>query len=164
MTVDFFFYGTLRDAEVRRIVLGPGGFSLTAEPAMLEGYRCAPVERGRFPGIVPDAEAATPGVLVRRASLDAAARTSYFESDGADYEIALKPVVIDGRRRAKAWVCIPTAALPVEAGEWRFEAWKLQWRPAFLKIAKAAMARVTPAELRRHRLDWWSRLSRAPEA
>ena len=130
MTVDFFFYGTLRDAEVRRIVLGPGGFSLTAEPAMLEGYRCAPVERGRFPGIVPDAEAATPGVLLRRASLDAAARTSYFESDGADYEIALKPVVLDGGRRAEAWICIPTAALPVEAGEWRFEAWKLQCRAA----------------------------------
>lgn len=162
MTIDFFFYGTLRDAEVRRIVLGPGAHSLAAEPATLEGYRCAPVERGRFPAIVAEAGSVTLGAFVRHASLDAAARASRFEGDGADYDCVRKPVAVGGKQ-CTAWVYIPTAALPVENGAWRFEAWQRQWRPAFLRNAKAAMARAGPAELKRYRRLWLSRLSRAPE-
>ena len=162
MTVDFFFYGTLRDAGVRRTVFGPGESAEAAEPATLEGYRCAPVERGRYPAIVAQQDAATPGVLVRAVSLDAAARVSFFEDDGAYYSVALKPLAGAGRR-ASAWVFIATAALRVEAGTWRFEAWQQTWRPAFLKTAAAAMARAGPAELNRYRRVWLRRLSRASE-
>ena len=107
MPVDFFFYGTLRDAEVRRIVLGPGAVTLVAEPAVLEGYRCAPAEGGRFPGIVAEEGAVATGVLVRGVSLDAAARISYFEGDGTDYDIVPKTVGLGGGQQARAWVCLP---------------------------------------------------------
>ncbi len=163
MTIDFFFYGTLRDAEVRRIVFGPAALSPIAIPATLAGYRCAPVERGRFPAIVAEEGSVTEGVLVREAPLDAAVRTSYFEGDGIDYDIVRKPVAVDDGKRAAAWVCIPTSALPVEPGKWRFEAWQRDWRPAFLRNAKVAMAEAAPAELSRYRRAWLSRLSRAPE-
>lgn len=158
--VDFFFYGTLRDAGIRRIVLGAEALSLSAVPATLEGYRCAPVERGRFPGIVAEPGAAAPGVLVQGVSLDAAARTSFFESEGSLYDIARTPLAVAGGRDADAWVYVAAAVLPVEAGEWRFEDWRRRWRPGLLGDARAAMARATPAELGRYRLAWSDRLSR----
>ena len=163
MAVDFFFYGTLRDGEVQRIVFGPGALPPSAEPATLEGYRCAPVERGRFPAIRAERGATTHGVLLRSASLDAAARVSYFEGDGTDYEIVRRPVAIVGGTQRRAWIFLPTAALPVESGEWRFEFWQRQWRPAFLMNARAAMARPVPAELNRYRRIWLGRLSRVSE-
>ncbi len=163
--VDFFFYGTLRDAGIRRIVLGAEALSLSVVPATLEGYRCAPVERGRFPGIVAERGAAAPGVLVRGVlvrgvSLDAAARTGFFESEGSLYDIAREPLAAAGGRDAEAWVYVAAAALPVEAGEWRFEEWRRRWRPAVLGDARAAMARATPAELGRYRRVWSDRLGR----
>lgn len=160
MPVDFFFYGTLRDPEVRRTVLGPGADTLAAEPAVLEGYRCAPAEGGRFPGIVAEEGAATPGVLVHGVSLDAAARTSFFENEGFLYEVARKPLAVAGGRDAEAWVYVAAAVLPVEAGEWRFEEWRRRWRPALLGDARTAMAGATPAELGRYRRVWSCRLSR----
>ena len=164
MAVDFFFYGTLRDARVRQIVLGPDDSAEPAEPATLEGYRCAPVERGRFPAAVAQPGAITPGVLVREVSLDAAARVSFFEDDGSLYSVALKPLGVAGARSAAAWVYIATAALPVEAGTWRFEAWQRHWKPDFLANAGAAMAAAAPAELNRYRRVWLRRLSRAPKS
>ena len=164
MAVDFFFYGTLRDAGVRRIVLGPDESAEPAEPATLGGYRCAPVERGRFPAAVAQPGATTPGVLVRGVSLDAAARVSFFEDDGSLYSVALKPLGVAGAGSAAAWVYIATAALPVEAGTWRFEAWQRHWKPGFLANVGAAMAAAAPAELNRYRRVWLGRLSRAPEA
>ena len=161
MPVDFFFYGTLRDAEVRRIVLGPGAVTLAAEPAVLEGYRCAPAEGGRFPGIVAEEGAVAAGVLVRGVPLDAAARISYFEGDGADYDIVPKMVGLGGGRQARAWVCLPANSLPVEAGQWRFDDWRRRWRSAFLENVRAAMARAAPAEYGRYRRAWLGRLSRA---
>ena len=164
MAVDFFFYGTLRDAGVRQIVFGPDDPAGAAEPATLEGYRCAPVERGRFPAAVAQPGAVTPGVLVRGVSLDAAARVSFFEDDGSLYSVALKPLGVAGARSAAAWVCIAGAALSVEAGTWRFEDWQRHWKPGFLGDARAAMAAAAPADLRRYRRVWLGRLSRAPEA
>lgn len=162
MAVDFFFYGTLRDTGVRRIVFGPGAFAEAAEPASLEGYRCALVERGRFPAIVEQRDATVQGVLVRGVSLDAAARVSYFEDDGSYYDVALKSLRVAGSRSADAWVYTAGAVLPVEAGIWRFEAWQQHWRPEFLATARAAMTAATPAELRRYRRAWRGRLSPAP--
>ena len=163
MAVDFFFYGTLRDAGVRQIVFGRDVSAEAAEPATLEGYRCAPVERGRFPAIVAQHGAATPGVLAPGVSLDAAARVSYFEDEGASYSVARKPLGVADERSAAAWVFIATAALPVEAGTWRFEVWERRWRTEFLRNAKAAMARAASAELNRRRQVWIKRLSRASE-
>ena len=164
MAVDFFFYGTLRDAGVRQIVFGPDESAEPTEPATLEGYRCAPVERGRFPAAVAQQGAVTPGVLVRGVSLDAAARVSCFEDDGSYYSVALKPLSVAGARSAAAWVYIATAALPVEAGTWRFEAWQRHWKPGFLADAGAAMAAAAPADLNRYRRTWLGRLSRAPKS
>ena len=161
MPIDFFFYGTLRDAEVRRIVLGPSAPAPVAGPAILEGYRCAPAGGGRFPGIVAEEGAVATGALICRATLDAAARISYFEGDGADYDIVPMTVGFGGGRLVRAWVCIPAASLPVESGRWRFGDWQRRWRPAFLEDARAAMAQAPPAELGRYSSVWLDRLSRA---
>ena len=158
MAIDFFFYGTLRDAGVRRIVFGPGGSAGAAAPATLENYRCAPVERGRFPAVVAQQGADTPGVLVRGVSLNAAARVSFFEDDGDWYRAALKPLTLAGGRNAAAWVYIATAALPLEAGQWSFETWQRHRRREFLSAARAAMAAAAPAEIGRYRRVWLDRI------
>jgi len=163
MKIDFFFYGTLRDPEVRRIVLGPGATGLSLETARLPGFRCGPIEDGRFPGIVAEEGAEAVGVLARRVSLEAAARTSYFEGDGFHYDIALKDIRLEGGPGA-AWVYIPTDALPVEGGKWVIDEWAARWRGEFLASSRETMSKAPADRINRHRLAWVDRLSRSPKS
>ena len=56
-----FAYGTLQLPEITERVIGRG---LQGEPATLNGYRVGLVARANFPGIVPEATASVPGMLI----------------------------------------------------------------------------------------------------
>jgi hypothetical protein len=58
----FFFYGTLIDADVRRLVLGRLAPD-EVEPATLSGWRRVKLAGVTYPGIVPDAKGWVEGVL-----------------------------------------------------------------------------------------------------
>ena len=96
--LDFFFYGTLRDADVRHVVIGQSA-DLRLTEGVLPGYRCAPVEAGRFPAVQNDAGYMAPGVLAEGVSLREAARLSYFEGEGYNYGIEECSIDVDGGPR-----------------------------------------------------------------
>jgi ADP-ribose pyrophosphatase len=158
-TVDFFFYGTLRDADVRRAVLGPAADALAVAPARLAGYRCAPVAGGRFPVLVPEAGASAEGVVVDGVGLVAAARTSFFEDDGYDYGVTAVAVetAVDGARQA--WAFLSTGRLTPGPGRWSIELWRRQHRTAFVANARRAMARCRGMALDGYVTDWRRRLA-----
>lgn len=159
MTFDLFFYGTLRDPAVRRIVLGleiePGRI----EPATLQGYRCAPVENGRYPGLIRSAEDTAPGMLVRDVSLEAAVRTSFFEGEVAAYTVAAVTVRLASGQGVSAWVYLPTASLALGTGTWSIEAWQQTYRADFIRDAETHMDQATAQALDVYREGWLNRLS-----
>lgn len=61
MLHNLFAYGTLQLPEITERVMGR---ALQGEPATLTGYRVGLVARANFPGIVPDATASVPGMLI----------------------------------------------------------------------------------------------------
>lgn len=156
-SVDFFFYGTLRDADVRNLVMGSGVTPRVAD-GQLPGYRCAPAEGGRYPGVVQAPAAASAGVLVPDVGLDAAARLSFFEGDGYDYGVALCRIEVVGGPR-DAWVYLPTSRLALGAGAWDIGRWRRRHKAAFLADARAAMAGYTPHLAAKHWEFWEERLA-----
>jgi hypothetical protein len=155
-TVDFFFYGTLRDADVRDAVMGPGA-ATTVSDAELPGFRCVPAEGGRFPGVVRAPGAAATGVLAAGVSLDVAARLSFFEGEGYDYGVELCRVV-DRERARKAWVFLPSGRLRLGAGRWDIEVWRRRFKASFVANARAAMNGYTPRRQSRYLKAWEERL------
>lgn len=155
--VDLFFYGTLRDAAVRRVVLGPAAARLTVVPALIRGYRCAPVEGGRYPILVPEPASRAEGVLVAGVSLEAAARTSYFEDDGYAYGVSRVAVETAAGAAREAWAYLPSERLTPFPGRWSIEAWKRRHRAAFVANTRRAMAQCRSVALERYREDWKAR-------
>jgi len=160
--VDFFFYGTLRDAAVRRIVLGLDVASTSIDPATLDGYRCAPVENGRFPGLVRSVDDVAQGMLVRAVPIEAAIRTSFFEGEVADYTVASVTVDLETGDLAPAWTYMPTASLALAAGYWSLSRWRQTYRSNFVQDAEKRMNQATPEALDAYRAGWLNRLSRLP--
>lgn len=163
--VDFFFYGTLRDTDVRRVVIGSDApAKLTA--GNLLGYRCAPVEGGRFPAVQVDPDFSAPGVLAAGLSLFEAARLSYFEGEGYDYGIercAIETVVESGSDSggapSVAWVFLPAPSLTAEAGVWDIDRWRALYKTAFVDAARETMAAFGDRHLERHGARWRQRLA-----
>jgi hypothetical protein len=69
--VRFFFYGTLIDPDVRRLVLGTRA-PMSVEPATLAGWRRVCLPKVTYPAVLRAAREVVDGVLVR--GLDAEAR------------------------------------------------------------------------------------------
>jgi len=162
MAFDLFFYGTLRDATVRQIVLGLNIPSAQIEPAVLEGYRCAPVDDGRFPALVRSVADSAQGTLVRNVPIDAAIRVSHFEGEVADYAVAGVDVRLESGHTVPAWVYFPTKSLHLCEGYWSIEEWQQTHRAGFVEDAVRHMERTTPGQLNAYRDAWRSRLNRSP--
>ncbi len=154
IAVDLFFYGTLRDPGVRRVVLGPVADRLPVEPALIRGYRCAPTASGHYPILVPAAASRAEGVLVAGVGIEAAARTSYFEDDGYAYGVGRVAVSTASRAARTAWAYLPLERLVPSLGRWSIEGWTRRHRAAFVTNARRAMARCGAVALERYREDW----------
>jgi gamma-glutamylcyclotransferase (GGCT)/AIG2-like uncharacterized protein YtfP len=153
---DFFFYGTLRDGDVREVVMGPGAGS-EIPAGLLPGYRCAPVEGGRFPAVQADAGHAAPGVLAAGVSLTVAARLSYFEGEGYDYGVERCAIELDDGA-AEAWVFLPSERLQTEGGTWDIANWRALHKSQFVEKATATMEGCDGDHLARHMARWRHRL------
>ena len=73
---DLFFYGTLRDPDLLRLVLGRDAVLM---PADLPGYRAVWAEGESFPLLIGDAHARATGVLARDLGAEDVARLNFYE-------------------------------------------------------------------------------------
>lgn len=140
---DFFFYGTLRDADVRKVVFGR---AVDASPAMLADHEAVPVSRGRFPMLMFQRGRTATGVLCRGFSLMEAARLGFYKHEGRDYGVRRLGVNHAGAAH-QAWVYVPLAALRRGMGRWDFAEWQRFAKRDFLARAARAMRRVEPKDL-----------------
>jgi hypothetical protein len=130
----FFFYGTLIDPDVRRLVLGPLA-PAAVEPASLSGWRRVPLPGVTYPTILRAPLASVDGVLAR--GLDAAGRRRLIDYESDDYDLIDVEVTIAAGRRLAALAFVGKPGQVRGVGLWEFTAWQRRHKRRFV----AALAR-----------------------
>lgn len=126
----FFFYGTLMDVDVRRLVLGRHA-PAQVEPARLAGWQRFPVAGTSYPAIRRDPPAAVDGVLVRGLDAGAHALLERYEGDG--YATLLVEVETATGRRVAAHVFAPRPKrIRRGRGAWDFADWLRRHKRRFI--------------------------------
>lgn len=128
--MDFFFYGTLRDADVRRQVLGRDLSAAQMEGAILIGFYPVFVAEATYPTLVARPDGLAPGLLARRLGVADAARLAAFE--GPTY--CLRTLPVTGRQSGllNARVFIIRGEVRAVGRPWLLEEWQRRCKPAFL--------------------------------
>jgi ADP-ribose pyrophosphatase len=134
--MDLFFFGSLRDSEMRAAVLGdPCHSSAVVPDAHLPGFSAERAAGYDFPVLVENPAGMCPGVLVSGIGETGLDRLRFFE----DTEYALHPVgiVCGGETRAAhAFFGIGLAA----SGEpWVLEDWAATAKPLMLAVTRELM-------------------------
>ena len=162
MNLPLFVYGSMRDEDVRALVLGRAPpAAVRTEPAWMPGAAVALVPGESYPHLVSAEGARAPGDLVHGLEVGSLDRILFFEGD----EYAFVECVVEraGGERVAAMhfrgVAIPEA--PVVP--WSLEQWQSKEKPRFLAMTREYMAlwrRATRAEAEAR----WQRLLREHSA
>lgn len=129
--MDFFFYGTLMDADVRAAVLGREVASSSVAPATLSGYRRVFVDGQAYPVLLPKAGGLLDGLFVRGLGGRDAALIDHFE--GHQYYRQSIKIELKGGARAEALVYLPHGNVPVTDIDWAFDDWCRRHRLDYLR-------------------------------
>lgn len=130
----YFFYGTLCDADVQRLVLGyrPGPRQL--RPARLPGYRRKRARGRSYPVLLRTAGGQVAGLLFRPARASDASRLSAYE--GPEYVTRSLPIR-QGRTNAaptRARVFLSAGpSLPADFHDWALPRWQRRDKATFLR-------------------------------
>lgn len=163
--LDFFFYGTVLDDEVRAIVLGRFAPSEPPAPAVLAGFRRVPVAGRSFPALIADPRGRVEGVVLGGLGAAEAARLSYFE--GPEYRPLLRPVEPAVGPAVAAWVFVPAPRQPFmpglrpRPGLWDLAVWQRRHKAGYMRGLRPAMAGTPPARIAELRQDWEERARQA---
>ena len=157
----FFFYGTLLDPAVRRLVLRRDVPSENVLPATLAGYRRYAVHDASYPAAVRQPGSEIEGIVLPGLDALDAARLSNFEGD--DYVAALCPVVLREDRSGEdrpqeAWVFIATDRVRLSRTAWSLDSWRIAHRGRFLEIAHSRLAARGDDEMAVQERLWRARL------
>ena len=153
---DFFFYGTLCDADVLKVVLG---HAAETAPATLDHHEAVPVEHGRYPMLQFQRGRAARGVLCRGLGLMDAARLDFYENDGPAYDARQLPVRDDAGTTQQAWVYFATTAPRRGMGRWDLAEWQRFAKREYLDAVFRAMRKVEPKDLERYLELWRGRIA-----
>ena len=138
MSTRYFFFGTLMDLDVLKLVLERPAAPGALAPARLPGYRRMRILRDSFPILVEDPSAAVDGLVFTTASAEEGARILFFED--YDYDMALvRPVLRDGRV-LEATFCGAEAGVQASDEHWDLERWAARHKPGFLELSRIYMA------------------------
>lgn len=125
-----FFYGTLRDPEVRRTVFGDRARDLVVRPAVLPGFRPCRARAGDFPVLVRRTGARARGDIVEDPTHRDLLRLFNFE--GPHYRPARHLAIDESGRRLAAWVLLPDDPRLASAAPWRLRRWQLYHKPRIM--------------------------------
>lgn len=134
----FFFYGTLMDPEVCRIVLGGQAEAMRVEPAVLPGYARVRARAADYPVLVRRSGGQVRGQLVT--GLDKAALLPIAHFEGPDYEPRRALTVDGGSRRQVAWIFLGSGSCLVSAEPWDLRRWQQGGKARLLPHLRRWMA------------------------
>ena len=125
-----FFYGTMMDPEVRRIVLSGEAEALTIRPARLGGYRRVCAGSGDYPLLVRRTAGQVHGELVCGLSPEGLCKVAHFE--GPDYRPEERTVIDEAGRRVSAWVMLPRNPAQATNQAWELRRWQFRRKSRLL--------------------------------
>ena len=138
MTLPLFVYGSMRDADVRALVLGPECPEVRAEPAWMPRATTALVPGESYPYLVSVEAARAPGEVLYGLDATCLDRIRFFEGD----EYAFVECVIERRGgeriAAMHFGGVGIAQAPIVA--WSLERWQANEKARFLSMAREYMA------------------------
>lgn len=129
----YFFYGTLCDADVQRLILGYRPSPRQLRPARLPGYRRRRARGRSYPVLLRAAGGHVAGLLFRPARASDAPRLAAYE--GPEYVTRFLPVRRAGAGAApgRARVFLPVGTLlPADFQDWALSRWQRRDKAAFL--------------------------------
>lgn len=134
----YFFYGTLCDADVRRLILGYRPSPRQLHPARLPGFCRKRARERSYPVLVRAPGGLVDGLLFRPRPGDAGRLAAY---EGPEYRTRTLPVcrrgspgAIPATRPARARVFLPAGAtLPASFDDWQLCRWQRRDKAAFLR-------------------------------
>ncbi len=135
-----FFYGTMRDPDVRHMVFGGRAEALIVRPAVLFGFRTYGAKSGDYPVLVRRTAARARGQLVEGLGYADLLRLFHFE--GPDYLPSRQLAIDPSGRRSVAWVLLSDSAHRASAHQasthrasaktWRLRQWQLYRKPRMM--------------------------------
>ena len=150
--LSFFFFGTLQDYDLRKLILGRSTSTEDIAKVILRGYRCVRLRSRVQPGIVEDPEGQVEGTLARQLDVTDAARVSHYECGAYSTECRL--VDLPNGRQETAWIFLSDPDLSAAPGEWCLENWQLRHKRRSLTVARAWMSRMDHSELVSLENEW----------
>lgn len=130
----YFFYGTLCDTDVQRLILGYRPSPRQLRPARLPGYRRKRARGRSYPVLLRTAGGQVAGLLFRPARATDAPRLAAYE--GPEYVTRSLPVRQSGAGAAasRARVFLPAGpSLPASFDDWALPRWQRRDKAAFLR-------------------------------
>jgi hypothetical protein len=124
----FFFYGTLLDDALRRVVIGR---DVALDEAMLPGWRRRGVVGKHYPMIERDAAARVDGGVTENLASSEIARLRHYEGDG--YELITATIRDRSGVGIPAAIFVPAAGSLVAAGDWSLGNWQREHRRGVLE-------------------------------
>ncbi|MFN4311393.1 MAG: gamma-glutamylcyclotransferase family protein [Ferrovibrio sp.] len=130
--MDYFFYGTLCDPDVRRLILGYRPGPRQIRPASLAGFRRRVAQGRSYPLLIPAPAGRVHGLLFTPRRPEDAERLAAYE--GPEYLTRSLPVRLRaaaGCRPARVFLPAP-GRLSAGLAEWRLESWRRRHKADFL--------------------------------
>jgi len=128
--VRFFFYGTLIDTDVRRLVMGRHAPE-TVEESSLSGWRRVKLADVTYPSLVKDRAGKVEGVLAR--GLNDAARRALIRYEGEEYDLIQTEVALASGKTVAAWTfVVRSGEMKPVPGVWDIAIWQRRHKRRFL--------------------------------
>jgi len=132
--MQYFFYGTLCDPDIRQLVLGYRSGPRQLRPARLPGFRRKQARGRSYPVLIRSPGGRVDGLLFSARPADIARLTEY---EGPEYRVCRLPVH-DRSGTRRAWVFLPASgpagtALPASHADWHPHRWRRHEKISFLR-------------------------------
>lgn len=150
----FFFYGTLLDPDVRRLVLPHCHRDLALTPARLTDWRRARARHGRFPVVRRQPGGRVDGLLAEGIDAAGVHRMAHFEGDG--YSVGRLTLAVAGRA-VEAQVFLPERRALALPEPWSLAAWQRRDKRRFLPQVQRWMGEFGAAGPWSADLSWHAR-------
>ncbi len=152
--MEFFFYGTLLDAEVRALVMPHRAEALTQTPAVLPGFRRVQANCGYFPVLTRHATGRVEGAVIGGLDVRSLLLMAHFEGD--EYLPQRVTVVQQGQRRG-LWVFMPAHSGYATGRAWSLERWQRGHKRRLIRQTHKWMSEFGARSLASGDVSWRAR-------
>lgn len=137
MSMPLFVFGSLRDSEVREVVLGRDAADIHALSAWLPGFRAVRLPDESYPVLMTAPGSSVVGELLSGLSAADFERIAFFENQ--EYRFEHCTVLLKDGARREALVCAEDQVEPGAREPWELESWRRIHKAVFMEHTRQFM-------------------------